>query len=680
MVTNTSNGKIIRDAVHGDIPVSDNLLKVIDTPEFQRLHRIRQLSTAYSLFPSAQHTRFSHSIGTYYVMQLLIKHFEPILSSINLKIEERDKELALGVALLHDIGHGPFSHAFEGSLPANNRQKKHEEWTIDIVNSSESNIQKVLKECFDDRFPQDLAELIRKERDIKKHRKDFEHSEIDLFFIISSLISSQLDADRMDYLLRDSLFTGVSYGHFDISRLINSLTITVHDNKYYVCVKEKYLSTIEEYLLARYQMHEGVYLHSFKCEMELLVKKILHRAFEMYQQGVVVGNELPDALHTVFNGKEMSVKEYISLDDTVLVSLFTKWKQSSDKILSFLCTSFLDRKKFKKLAILDNNKEDIHLFKEDLVCILKNYNYEVKDLANEYFWLEDKVKNETYKDRKDNIWVLCKNGTVCDLFEISRLITDELKYEKYLVYISLDMLREIEGIRNSLDMEEEVCNLVKLYSNRSHIEIEKKYSFNDKDTFEKVILSLQSLGKYSISDTGKYVTQVDYYFDTPDKMLFKSDITLRIREKEGSFYLTIKMPTKALQQNKNRDSFESQNERFEYEIEVANKSLEENKEYILKYFPDIVGRFDQLNNSLTIKNERKKCELVFNDVQFEMVFDNVTYLGIKQASELQIEIELKSDFLHRVNLKMLSDYLESNIPELIPTTKSKYKRGLELTS
>lgn len=204
-------GKTIRDIVHGDIFVSDQFLKVIDTQEFQRLRRIRQLSTAYLVFPSADHTRFSHSLGTYHVMQLLIDHFRPIFNEVNVDIEEKDIQLALGAALLHDVGHGPFSHAFENALPNQGNRKHHEDWTTEIVSSTDSSIRNVLVQEFGDDFPDNLADLIRKERQAKEHKTKIEE-DIDLFFVLSSLISSQLDADRMDYLLRDALLTGVTFG------------------------------------------------------------------------------------------------------------------------------------------------------------------------------------------------------------------------------------------------------------------------------------------------------------------------------------------------------------------------------------------------------------------------------------------------------------------------------------
>ena len=220
-----SKGKTIRDPIHGDIFFPNKFLNIIDTPEFQRLRRIHQLSVAYLVFPGAEHTRFSHSIGTYYIMQRIIEHFKPIMKSINLELKERDVDLALAAALLHDIGHGPFSHAFERAIP---NSLNHEEWTAKIITSEQSAVNRELKASFDEKFPEDLANIIRKERLVKKDGLKLESTDsIDLFFILSALVSSQLDADRMDYLIRDTKYTGVAFGNIDIERLISSMTLTV---------------------------------------------------------------------------------------------------------------------------------------------------------------------------------------------------------------------------------------------------------------------------------------------------------------------------------------------------------------------------------------------------------------------------------------------------------------------
>ncbi len=674
-------GKIIRDAVYGDIYIPDNFLKIIDTPEFQRLRRIRQLSTANMLFPTAEHTRFSHSIGCYHVMRLLIEHFRPILQKINVEIDDVDIKLSLAAALLHDIGHGPFSHAFENALPNTVNQKKHEDWTTDIITSPESRINQVILKHFGEPFLDRLAELIANKRLIKKNGLERqENDKIDLFFILSSLISSQLDADRMDYLLRDSYFTGVPYGKIDLSRLINALTLTVSGNKYYVCVQEKYLSTIEDYVLARYQMHDGIYLHDFKCEMELILKKILYRAFELYKGNNLKKDNLPIAILKIFEDQDMTVSDYVSLDDAVMLALFLNWKNDGDSLLSSLCKTLLDRNKYRQIMILDSTDSDISEFKEKLTKLLSNNGYEVTDYGQEYFWLEDSVENNVYKKSKQNIWILKNDGSLKDLLESSVLITDKLYDKKNIVFISLEVLKQNNKIQNVENVIDDINNLILLFSRRSQIEIEKKYAFNDDQLFKKVENSVREFGNYVVSDIEPSYHQVDFYYDTTDELLNQAGITLRIREKNGKTILSIKTPTV----NSDRDGAqEGQNERFEYEKELITASLEEAKDHIIKYIPDLVddSKFSQLEKQIIIKNDRRKIQLTDQTIKFEMVFDDVQYeRNNKSAHEYQIEIELKSDFIHRINLKMLTDSLDEKVPGLIPTTVSKYRRGLSLTN
>jgi hypothetical protein len=686
MIKNYSHikGKIIRDAVHGDISIPENFLQIIDTPEFQRLRRIRQLSTAYMLFPTAEHTRFTHSIGTFHVMKMMIDHFTPILADMNIEIDQRDVQLALGVALLHDIGHGPFSHAFENALPNSNYKKMHEDWTTDIITSPASNIYKVLVKNFDSDFANDLAGLIKKEREVKNNKVDVRTSKkIDLFFILSSLISSQLDADRMDYLLRDSFFTGVPLGQFDISRLIKSLTITVHKDNFYVCVLEKYLPIIEDYLLARYQMHGQVYYHNFKCQMELVVKKILRRAYELYNHKLLEKAYLPEAIVSIFECREITVKEYIDLDDSVLISLFSKWKRHNDEILSALCTVFIDRKKYTQLELLDNTDTDIEEFKKELIEVLQTYNYKVTDLNDEYFWLENKVKHVIYKDLKDNIWVLRNNGTISDLFKIAQIVTEDMKGDKNMVFINTELLKFIKEIGGKQSAAtDDIKNLVKLYNTRNHIEIEKKYIVPASNIFDKVLTVLKNWGEYEIAEPDTVTKQEDYYYDTDDKILYSSNKTLRIRDKGTNYILTVKTPTRKNSHEEYEE--ESQSQRFEYELTIKENDINNYKDYIVKYLPELkeAGIWARIQNTLTIKNDRKQITVSKNNVKFEMVFDDVEYKGFNDTShqEYQIEMELKSDYPHRVNLKLLSDYLELNVPELKPTTESKYKRGLCLTN
>lgn len=189
------------------------------------------------------------------------------------------------------------------------------------------------------------------------------------------------------------------------------------------------------------------------------------------------------------------------------------------------------------------------------------------------------------------------------------------------------------------------------------------------------------LKEYNVDTSNEYKPQEDYYYDTEDRYLFEENKTLRFRKSDNKYQLTIKTPTKG---TNNAQTNNAQNERFEYEVSVDSRDINENKEYIIKYLPEleIENRLKSLKKTMTITNCRKKTNLQNNDVKFEIVFDKIKYINEstgKQESDYQIEIELKSDYLHRINLKILSDYLEKKVPELKPMNESKYKRGLKLT-
>ncbi len=670
--------KVIRDAVHGDILVQNQFVKLIDTPEFQRLRRIRQLGPAFMVYPTADHTRFSHSIGTYQVMKLIIDHFRPIFRSINVELEEREVKLALAVALLHDIGHGPFSHVFENAIPQGLPKRSHEDWTIEIITSPGTNINKILIENFDKDFPEDLANLIKPE--LRAMKAVLKNNKVDLFFVLTSLISSQLDTDRMDYLLRDAHFTGVLYGHYDISRLIASLTIDVYDNKFCICIKEKYLTSVEDYITARYQMHNSVYFHPFKCQMELVIQKILLRAFVLYKEGKLKDYSIPKSLVSLYKGKQLTLNEYLLLDDSTLLSAFSNWKDFEDKILSILCSSFLDRKKYKQISILNNSENDFIEFKNDLDSIFRTHNFIDANSEDEYFLLFYRPENEAYKIKKKNILVLKNDGTFCDITETSKLITDKLKEEKNMAFINFQLLKE----KFSNDgIIEEVKDLIKLNNNRSHIEIEKKYCSKSKEIFENVIKVLDNNPRYKCKQINDEIRQVDNYYDTIDSFLLNSNRTLRIRMIDGKYTLTVKSPAKKSLTIKESTNEHGQSQRFEFEKKVDRPEL--NKDYILNYVPELRDKWDEIKQTLTIENNRK-CLLIreMNEkneetAKYEIVFDDVTYiLDGKRAKEYQIEIELKSDFIHRINLKVLTDFLEEAIDELIPCNESKYKRAFSL--
>ena len=671
--------KVIRDAVHGDIYVEGKYMKIIDTPEFQRLRRIKQLSVANMAFPGAEHTRFSHSIGTFYVMDRIINHFNSLFIKLGLpKITKKDKEVALLAALLHDIGHGPFSHAFEKVLSSHNYNIKHDQMSIKIIMDKKSMVNKVICNEFSNEYPELVTNMVAKKEEIKEKGFAKGANEINLQFVLSSLISSQLDADRMDYLLRDAMFTGVKCSNIDLSRIIASLNLNVNDKKEFcVCIKSKYISDIENYLAGRYQMYKNVYHHGMKCQMELIIMKILKRAKVLYNKKQI--NNLPNAIKSIFENKEISVEEYLSLDDNVLWYLFSVWQSSDDIELSYLCTALLSRNKFTKIPIilLDNHDYSFE-FKNNLVEIFKKFGYNI-NLDDESFYLENEDNIEIYKISKENIYVLNQFGVLSDIVNESKIINTSIKENRKTVYISFKLLKELYG--GNTEMINEINKLVRKFDSRNHIEIEKKYFVKDDNVIKNVMKKVESLGEYNMNK-GMPKRQTDIYFDTEDYLLEKNDITLRIRQKENDnkYILTIKTPV--VQSDQEPKAL--RNERYEHEYDVDSAEINEHMQLIYKHI-NIQG-INNLTEALIIKNLRTIYDILDKNTEyemFEMVFDNVKYENPKsgrKSSDKQIEIELKAEYDYAVKLKLLTDYINENVEGLEEDVLSKYKRGLMLTN
>ena len=688
--------KIIRDAVHGNIILDERFLAIIDTPEFQRLHRIKQLSTEYLVFPTAQHTRFSHSVGTYHVMSLLINHFDVLLRNVGIKISQDDKDSALAVALLHDVGHGPFSHAFEHALPKG-ASKKHEEWTREIIMNPSSSINKVLVSKFSKEFPEKLNRLMKKNSDAKKGT-DGNTSEVKLFNIISSLISSKLDADRMDYLLRDSYFTGVTLGNFDIHRLIEALDINVIGDDVQVCVKEKYLTVIEEYILARYHMYNDLYYHPFKNEMEMVVNKILKRIYELTQKGIIDKEFIPKGLLPIMNNQEMTFEDYISLDDTVFFHMFSDiLNDTDDIILKRLCDAFVNRKKFTRISIKNYN-ENIDLFKKEYEDVLRKNGY-ISSLDDAYFWLDYCEKNQLYKnaENKNSIYVLCREGNIREISQMSSILSQEVIKKIGGAFVDEDiMLHEMKLREEEFEnIKEELKEIKNRFDNRLHVEIEKKYVYENQCVKCSLLAELKKWYKIKeekcydensndyVLKAGEIVDQVDIYYDNEKFDLKNNNKTLRIRKNKDKYKLTIKGPI-TNDVSVNSDSSQQARQENEFSVNSSEIVSRENRNLIKEYLPDVYDNINQYSSVLEVKNRREKYTIANKyGVKLEMAFDDVSYLNLKtlrEYHEYQIEIELKSlDYRHRVNLKEVTDYIEEKIKTISVANESKYVRGLNHT-
>jgi len=388
--------KIINDPVYGFIHIkSDLLFDLIQHPYFQRLRRIRQLGLTYLVYPGANHTRFQHAIGAMHLMQLALD----TIKSKGHEITNEEAEAAQAAILLHDIGHGPFSHALEQVLIEN---KTHEDISLLYM--------KQLNEEFDGKL--ELAIKIFE----NKYHKLFLHQ----------LVSSQLDMDRLDYLRRDSFFTGVSEGVIGSDRIIKMLNV-VDDN---LVIEVKGIYSIEKFLIARRLMYWQVYLHKTVISAENLVVNLLRKARELFVQGeklpatpalqyFMINDKNGYGLNSVKSGEINQWLEYYSLlDDDDIFSSAKMWMQHGHPALSFLASNLMNRKLYKiELQKEPFSPDKVSEFKNNL---LKKYP-ELKNDLN-YFVFANSTYSSTYDYRAEKIHVLLKNNTLVDVSEASDML------------------------------------------------------------------------------------------------------------------------------------------------------------------------------------------------------------------------------------------------------------------
>lgn len=317
------------DPLHGSItlstedPVESLLIQLVDTPEFQRLRRIRQLGTASFTFHGAEGSRFTHSLGVMHVARLAFDRLMDYYPQL-----KPYRALVLCGALLHDIGHGPFSHTGEEIFHSH-----HETWTRTILRES-PRVRELL-----DQFNSELATQLE-----QVYLKTFELP------IISQLVSSQLDCDRLDYLLRDSYFTGASYGQLDLDRILMALDYDPQTQQ--LVVAQKGQAAIEHYLVVRYFMYAQIYNHPKNLASAWGLVQAFRRAKELLKLGKISADQTVRAWLFQTDGT-LSLQDYLAADDIVFTYHLHQWQQSDDPILSNLCRRHLNRDLLKAMDITD---------------------------------------------------------------------------------------------------------------------------------------------------------------------------------------------------------------------------------------------------------------------------------------------------------------------------------------
>ena len=372
--------KYFTDPIHGLVSVPKGLvLKLVDHSYVQRLRRIRQLGLGYLVFPGSEHSRFSHAIGAMGLMQRVINS----LKGKNTTITRAEHEAVLIGILLHDIGHGPFSHTLEQTLITDFH---HEMMTLALMRR------------LNDEFDGQLSLAI----DIfsGQYKKQFLHQ----------LISSQLDMDRLDYLKRDSIYSGVLEGSVGIDRIIKTMRVFQGN----VVIENKGIYAIENYITARRLMYMQVYQHKTVLSADKLLRSILQRAIDLLADGQELFIPSPALKYFIIERptakKGLStrvISNYIQLDDNDLLMSIKCWEREKDPILSDLCNRFLTRRFFRTTFVKTNQiQPDISEYKQKTLIALKKLGLPANEKTIDYYLFTDSIVNEAYRYDSESIWVM----------------------------------------------------------------------------------------------------------------------------------------------------------------------------------------------------------------------------------------------------------------------------------
>ena len=397
--------KIFNDPVYGFVTIpTEFIFDLVQHPYFQRLRYIKQVSMTHLVYPGALHTRFQHAIGAMHLMMLALD----TLKGKGVAISSEEEEAVLAAILLHDIGHGPFSHSLEHTLVEGVSHEWLSSLLMDELNQQFSGKLTLAITIFNNQY----------------HKK-----------FLHQLVSGQLDTDRMDYLNRDSFFTGVSEGVISFDRMIKMLNVV--DNE--IVVEEKGIYSVEKFLIARRLMYWQVYLHKTVLSAETMLLRILGRAKEVYLNGPMmpVSASLQHFLHKritkdTFDHQGSDLAHFANLDDVDILSAIKQWAGHSDPILQMLCKRLLRRDLYKtQLFSTPPAPELVTQFEE---AALEHYQLQREDLPY-YVWIQT-IENSAYVQNTSAIKILMKNGEVRDIAQASDLSNLEAlskKVQKYAI-------------------------------------------------------------------------------------------------------------------------------------------------------------------------------------------------------------------------------------------------------
>lgn len=386
------NEKVFRDPVHNYITVNHPVIyDLINSKEFQRLRRVKQVSTTVFTFYGAEHSRFSHCLGVYEIARRVTEIFDTKFPEI---WDTNEDLLTMVAALLHDVGHGAYSHTFEKLFDTD-----HEAITQEIITSPDTEVNAILRQVSPD-FPEKVASVINH----TYHNKQ-----------VVQLISSQIDCDRMDYLLRDSYYSGANYGQFDLTRILR----VIRPTKDGIVFEYNGMHAVEDYIVSRFQMYMQVYFHPASRAMEVLLQNLLKRAKYLYHiDSHFFEKTSPNLIPFLVN--QASLADYLSLDDGVMNTYFQAWISAEDDILADLASRFVNRKVFKSVTFEEESRKDL----SHLVELVKSVGFDPDYYTGIHvnFDLPYDIYRPEKKEPRTEINMIQKDGSVVELSTISPIV------------------------------------------------------------------------------------------------------------------------------------------------------------------------------------------------------------------------------------------------------------------
>ena len=386
------NEKVFRDPVHNYITVNHPVIyDLINSKEFQRLRRVKQVSTTVFTFHGAEHSRFSHCLGVYEIARRVTEIFDAKFPEI---WDTNEDLLTMVAALLHDVGHGAYSHTFEKLFDTD-----HEAITQEIITSPDTEVNAILRQVSPD-FPEKVASVINH----TYHNKQ-----------VVQLISSQIDCDRIDYLLRDSYYSGANYGQFDLTRILR----VIRPTKDSIVFEYNGMHAVEDYIVSRFQMYMQVYFHPASRAMEVLLQNLLKRAKYLYHiDSHFFEKTSPNLIPFLAN--QASLADYLSLDDGVMNTYFQAWISAEDDILADLASRFVNRKVFKSVTFEEESRKDL----SHLVELVKSVGFDPDYYTGIHvnFDLPYDIYRPEKKEPRTEINMIQKDGSVVELSTISPIV------------------------------------------------------------------------------------------------------------------------------------------------------------------------------------------------------------------------------------------------------------------